>query len=245
MELNGGQIAARQLKAAGVDTIFGVVAGPMIEIFAGAQELGFQVVGCRHEESAAFMASAWGYSRRLPGVVVAGSGPAMTNTITPMHVATSSAMPLVVLGGSTHGATRGLGGFQEADQLAFAAPGCKWTAQVDSTERVAEYLRLALGRSVNGRPGATYLDFPAEMVSRRIPEENAGIREASPEITRPYPDPNAIDRVAEMLARAERPLVIVGKGAGWADAGEALTRLVGLGIPYIASPRSTSRPRRW
>ena len=109
-DLNGGQLAARQLQLSGVDTIFGVVAGPTIEFMSGAAELGMTVVGCRHEESAAFMASAWGYAKRKPGVIVTGSGPAMTNTVTPMYVATESAMPLVVLGGSTPGAQRGLGG---------------------------------------------------------------------------------------------------------------------------------------
>ena len=186
-EIDGGRIAARQLKAAGVDTIFGVVAGPMIEIFAGAQAEGLRVVGCRHEENAAFMASAWGYQKRKPGVVVAGSGPGMTNTVTPMYVATASAMPLVVLGGSTYGAMRGIGGFQEADQVAFAAPGCKWTAQVDSTQRIGELVHLALGKAVSGRPGAVYLDFPGHLVGRRVPEEDVPVRRA-PEVARPHPD---------------------------------------------------------
>jgi thiamine pyrophosphate-dependent acetolactate synthase large subunit-like protein len=235
-EIHGGQITARQLVAAGIDTVFGVVAGPMIELFAGAQEEGLRVVGCRHEENAAFMASAWGYQKRKPGVVIAGSGPAVTNTVTPMYVATASAMPLVVLGGSTYSPTRGIGSFQEAPQLAFAAPACKATEQIDSTGRIAELLHLALGRSVSGRPGAVYLDYPGDVVARRIPEQEAGLRLRAPEITRPHPDPNAIDRVADLLAGARRPLVIVGKGAAWADAGEALTRLVGRGIPYITSP---------
>lgn len=234
-EIDGGRIAARQLKAAGIDTIFGVVAGPMIELFAGAQAEGMRVVGCRHEENAGFMASAWGWLRRRPGVVVVGSGPGMTNAVTPMHVATASGMPLLVLGGSAYAGTLGVGGFQEADQLAFASPGCKWTGQVDGTERIGEWLHLALGRAQHGRPGAVYLDFPGQHVSRRVEESNAPLR-AAPEVTRPHPDPAAIEAVADMLASAERPLVVVGKGAGWADAGDALCRLVGLGIPYVASP---------
>jgi thiamine pyrophosphate-dependent acetolactate synthase large subunit-like protein len=208
----------------------------MIELFAGAQERGLRVVGCRHEENAAFMASAWGWSKRKPGVIVAGSGPAVTNTVTPMHVATASGMPLVVLGGSTHGATRAIGGFQEADQLAFARPGCKWVQQVDSTERIAEHLHLAMARAVHGRPGAVYLDFPAEVVARRIREEQAGLRMAAPEIAPAHPSPSAIDQAADWLAAAERPLVLIGKGAGWSGAGAALEKLVGMGIPYIASP---------
>jgi len=208
----------------------------MIELFAGAQEAGLRVVGCRHEENAGFMASAWGYVSRKPGVLVVGSGPGMTNAVTPMHVATESAMPLVVLGGSTFGPTRGLGGFQEADQMAFARPGCKWTQQVDSPERIPELVHLALGKAVSGRPGAVYLDYPGHLVSQRVARDEARIRERRPEIAPPHPDPNAIERVAQMLADAERPLVLVGKGAGWADAGEPLRQLVDLGIPYVASP---------
>lgn len=235
-EIDGGRIAARQLKAAGIDTLFGVVAGPMIEVFAGAQAEGLRVVGCRHEENAAFMASAWGWARRKPGVVVAGSGPATTNCVTPLYVATASAMPLVVLGGSTYAGTLGVGGFQEADQVAFAAPGCKWTGRVDATERIGEWLHLALGRALHGRPGGVYLDFPGRYVGRKLDESAAPLRARAPEVARPHADPNAIDRVAEMLVQAERPLVIVGKGAAWADAGPALERLVRLGIPYVTSP---------
>ncbi|MEN8181331.1 MAG: thiamine pyrophosphate-binding protein [Myxococcota bacterium] len=234
-EINGGQIVARQLRAAGIDTLFGVVAGPMIEVFAGAQEAGLRVVGCRHEMNGGFMASAWGYQKRRPGVLVTGSGPGTTNAVTPLYVATESAMPLVVLGGSAFGSTRGIGGFQEADQTAFARPACKWTGQVDSTQRIGEWVHLALGKALEGRPGGVYLDFPGEMIARRVPEEQAPLRSA-PEITRPHPDPAAIARIADWLAGAERPLLIVGKGAAWADAGSALARLADQGIPYVCSP---------
>ena len=74
-EIDGGRIAARQLRAAGIDTVFGVVAGPMIEVFAGAQAEGLRVVGCRHELNGGFMASAWGYQKRRPGVRDRGLGP--------------------------------------------------------------------------------------------------------------------------------------------------------------------------
>ncbi len=234
-EVDGGRIAARQLKAAGIDTVFGVVAGPMIELFAGAQAEGLRVVGCRHEENAAFMASAWGWLKRRPGVVIVGSGPGMTNAVTPLHVATESGMPLVVLGGSTYANTLGVGGFQEANQVAFAAPGCKWTGQVDRTERIGEWLHLALGKALHGRPGGVYLDFPGHLVANRIDEAAAPLRR-EPEVTRAHPDPNAIDRIADLLAGAERPLVVVGKGAGWSGATESLQRLVGRGIPYVCSP---------
>ena len=235
-KLNGGQLTAKQLKLAGIDTIFGVVAGPMIELFAGAVEEGMQVIGCRHEENAAFMASAWGYAKKKPGVVVTGSGPGTTNAVTPMHVATESAMPLLVLGGSVHGSMRGLGGFQECDQVAFARPGCKWVQQVDSTERIPELVYLAAGKAVSGRPGAVYLDYPGHLVSNTVPAERVRLREEPTRITPPQADPNAIDELAGMISRAERPLVLIGKGAAWADASEPLRALVDHGLPYVSSP---------
>ena len=118
----------------------------------------------------------------------------------------------------------------------MAAPACKWASQVPSTERIAEMLYLGLGRSVSGRPGAVYLDYPAEIVARRIEESAAGLRAAVPAPSRPHGDPREIDRLADLLQHAERPLIMVGKGAGWSDAGPALTRLVDRGIPYLTSP---------
>jgi thiamine pyrophosphate-dependent acetolactate synthase large subunit-like protein len=235
-EINGGRVLARQLKADGIDTIFGVVAGPMIEVMAGAQAEGLRVVNCRHEVSAGFAASAYGWIKKQPGVLVVGSGPALTNAITPLYVATSSGMPLVVLGGSAASFQRGLGGFQEADQVAFAAPGAKWAVQADSTERIPEYVHLALRRAMSGRPGGVYLDFPGQLISTRIDEERMRLRERSPHVTAPHPDPAGVEAIADMLASAERPLLLIGKGAGWAEAGAALTRLAELGIPFVASP---------
>ena len=91
-EINGGVIAARQLKKSGIDTMFGVVAGPMIELFGGGAQENLKVVGCRHEINGGFMASSWGWQKKKPGVLVVGSGPAMTNAITPLYVATESVL---------------------------------------------------------------------------------------------------------------------------------------------------------
>ncbi len=168
VQVNGGVLAARQLKRSGIDTLFGVVAGPMIELFSGGQSEGLRVVGCRHEINGGFMASAWGWQKRLPGIMVAGSGPGVTNCVTPLYVATESAMPLVVLGGSAFSGTTGLGAFQELDQISATRSVCKWTGRVDSTERIPEWIHLALGKSLEGRPGGVYLDFPGDQVGRLV-----------------------------------------------------------------------------
>ncbi|MEE8337261.1 MAG: thiamine pyrophosphate-binding protein [Dehalococcoidia bacterium] len=235
-EVSGAQLIARQLKIAGIDTIFTVLAGPMIEVLSAAHEEGIAVISCRHEMNAAFAASAWGYLNDRAGVVVVGSGPAMTNTVTPMYVATESSMPLLVLGGSAADGQLGLGAFQETNQVAFADPATKWAQRVDLTARIPELVHLALGRAVTGRPGAVYLDFPGNLVSAKVAEADVRMRESAPVIAQPAGDPAAIEQIAEMLATAERPLVLIGKGAAWSGAGDSLEQLVGRGIPFLASP---------
>ncbi len=234
-QVDGGVLAARQLKHCGIDTLFGVVAGPMIQLFSGGQREGLQVVGCRHEVNGGFMASAWGWQKRLPGIMIAGSGPAVTNCVTPLYVATESAMPLVVLGGSAFSSTTGLGGFQELDQIAVTRPVCKWTGRVDSTERIPEWIHLAVGKALEGKPGGVYLDFPGDLVGKTVDDESVRFRTA-PEISRPHPDPDVVVRVADLLANAERPLILIGKGAAWSDAGPSIAKLVDLGIPYVCAP---------
>jgi thiamine pyrophosphate-dependent acetolactate synthase large subunit-like protein len=235
-QVEGGHLVARQLVAEGIDTVFGVMAGPMQYAFRAAPKEGLRVIGCRHEEQAGFMAQAWGYLTGKAGVVMAGSGPGMANTLPAMHVAQESALPLVVLGGSVASKERGVGGFQEADQMAMARPVCKWAIQVDSVERIPEYIHMAMGKAVSGRPGAVYLDFPAELLWKFAPETALESCATPTTVYRPHPDPAAIDRVADMVAEAQRPLVLIGKGAAWSGAGAALTSLTDLGLPFVASP---------
>jgi thiamine pyrophosphate-dependent acetolactate synthase large subunit-like protein len=235
-EVSGAALVAKQLRASGIDTLFTVLGGPMIDVLAEAHAHGIRVINCRHEMNAAFAASSWGYLNQKPGVMVAASGPAMTNTITPLYVATQSAMPLIVLGGSAAEGQLGLGSFQEIDQTSFANPASKWVQRVDKTERIPELIYLAMGKAQYGRPGGVYLDFPGNLVAQMVDEADAPIRESAPDVSFAAPDAASIERIAEMLASAERPLVMIGKGAAWGDAGLALTRLADLGIPFVASP---------
>ena len=235
-QVSGASLLAKQLRVMGIDTIFTVLGGPMIDVLAQASNEGIKVINCRHEMNAAFAASAWGYINQKPGIMVAASGPAMTNTVTPMYVSTKSAMPLVILGGSAAEGTLGLGSFQELDQTSFANPAAKWVQRVDNTHHIPELLYLAFGKAQNGRPGAVYLDFPGNILSDTVDSNDIELREKSPNIPPPQPDPTAIKDVANMLTTAERPLVIIGKGAAWSDASLALTDLIDKGIPFIASP---------
>ena len=246
---NGGQLAARQLASAGIDTIFCVVAGPMIEVLSGALEEGLRVVNCRHEVSAGFMASAWGYVRRKPGVLVVGSGPGMTNAVTPLHVATESAMPLVVLGGSVYGMMRGLGGFQEADQVAFARPGCKWTAgrlEPNADPRVRPPgPRQGRGQRTAGGP-CTWTSRATRSSPSR--PRRPGSHARDPARHRAAPPGSRRDRAASPTGSrtAERPLAPGRQGGGLGRCGRRAARGWRIGdLPYVTSPMSARHdPRR-
>lgn len=241
-DLSGAEILARQLAIEQVDTVFTVYAGPMTQALAALAREGVRIIGCRHEEQAGFMAQAWGYASKRPGVVIVGSGPAMTNTVTSLYAARDNCWPLVVLGGSAGGSarwagsTRGFGGFQETDQVAYAAPACKWAIEVDDAARIPEFLHLGLGKAISGRPGGVYIDFPGTVLNAEVPQEQIQWRQSQPSAFLPRPDPAGVEAVARLLDGARRPLVLVGKGAGWSEAAEPLRRLVAFGIPFLASP---------
>jgi thiamine pyrophosphate-dependent acetolactate synthase large subunit-like protein len=235
-QVEGGHLVARQLLAEGIDTVFGVMAGPMQYAFRAGPKEGMRVISCRHEEQAAFMAQAWGYLRGTAGVVMAGSGPGMANCVPAMLVAKESALPLVVLGGSVASRERGVGGFQEADQMAMAGPLCKWSVQVDSVDRIPEYIHMAIGKAATGRPGVVYLDFPAELLWQHASATALEACRSCARVAVAHPDPAAVDEAAELLAAAERPLLLVGKGAAWSGASTGLTALADAGIPFITSP---------
>ena len=198
----------------------------MIDVLAEANAIGIKVVNCRHEMNASFAASAWGYLNQKPGVMVAASGPGMTNCITPMYVATQSAMPLIVLGGSAAEGQLGLGGFQEADQVGFAKPATNGRSGSTAPSASPELIYLAMGKAQYGRRARC--TSISRATSCRGPDGGGGGRadpRGAPEVAFAVSGRRSIERIAEMLASAERPLIMIGKGAAWGDAGLALTRL--------------------
>lgn len=233
----GADLVARQLGAWGIDTVFGVLAGPMVPVFEALAATGITIVGCRHEQQAAFAAQAWGYLRRLPGIVVVGSGPAMTNTLTSMYVARGNRWPLVVLGGTVSSWEREIGGFQEFDQLAAAAAFTKWQTRVDTALRIPELLRMAMHQAMSGRPGAVYVDFPAESVLDTVADRRAeALVEPPVRVLRPAPRADAVLEAADVLREARRPLLLIGNGAAWSGDPAIVNALVDAGLPFLSAP---------
>ncbi|MYE46956.1 MAG: thiamine pyrophosphate-binding protein [Chloroflexi bacterium] len=235
----GSMLVARALQDQGADAIFTIVAGPVTNVIGACGEIGVRPIGVRHEQGASFMAIAHGYVAGKVGVVMTGSGPGVTNTVTGVHVAWDSGYPLLVLGGSAALHQRGRMTFQEADSVAMMQPITKWAIQADSAARIPELIAMGYHKALSGRPGPVYIDLPLDVLREEV--EDIEIRRAisSTPPARPQGDPLLIEQAAELLLNAERPLLIVGKGVRWAgdEAFGDLQQLVeDLGVPFLSSP---------
>ncbi|MPZ99964.1 MAG: acetolactate synthase [Dehalococcoidia bacterium] len=236
-ELSGNDLVARTLRDQGIEAVFTVVGGPVIEAVAACGAAGVRPIGARHEQAAAMMATSFGYVGNSVGTALLASGPAVTNALTAVHVAWDNSLPLVVLGGSSSQRQRGRMPFQEADQVTLMRPITKWSIQVDSAERIPEIIGMAYRKAMAGRPGPVYVDLPADVLSARVEKERVRPAPAGPPPQPPQGDPAAIERAAELLLRAERPLALVGKGVRWSESHEELRELLEvLGVPFLPSP---------
>lgn len=243
--MDGSTLVAQALKDQGADRVFTVVGGPVIEAVGACGDLGLRPVGVHHEQAAVMMAQAYAYVGGGLGVALLASGPAVSNAITGVHVAWDNAWPVIVLGGSSSRRQRGLMAFQEADSVAMMQPVTKWAAQIDSAERIPEYLAMAVRKAYAGRPGPVYLDLPADVLQATVDEERVQRPPKVAAAAAPAGDSTVVARAAELLGRAERPLLLLGKGVRWSG-GDCpptparyadLTRLVErLALPFVASP---------
>ena len=236
-EIEGSALVAEALRDQGAEMVFTVVGGPVIEAVGFCGDAGVRPIGVRHEQAAVMMAQAYQYVGGKPGVALLASGPAVTNGITGAHVAYDNCWPVLILGGSSALRQRGRMAFQETDSVTMMRPVTKWAAQVDSAERIPEMIAMAIRYMMSGRPGPVYLDLPSDVLSAKVDEERvprpAAVRLAPP----PAADPVAIDRAADLLLNAERPLLLLGKGVRWSESNDDLRELVEtLALPFVPSP---------
>lgn len=235
--IDGGTLLLRTLEALGVEHLFQVLGDPLAPIAIANFGKGPKTYDFRHEQAAAMAAQAYGYMNRRLGVALVPSGPAVTNAITGLATASTNAWPMLLLGGASVTSKRGLGDFQEMPQLESAAPFCKWSASVDCAERIPWFLETAVRAAFNGRPGPVYLDLPAEVLSAQVDESLSQQLPSFPKIARPQADPQQVERAAQRIASAERPLFVLGKGAAWSDAGDAARSLAEhFELPFLPSP---------
>ena len=235
--IDGNTLIARSLKKQGVEHMFGIVGFPVFGVAAAAQNEGIQFIGMRNEQAASYAAGAVGYFTGRPGACLTVSGPGMIHGIAGLANAQENCWPMILLGGASNSYQEGMGAFQEAPQVELARIYSKYSARPDSPSRIPFYCEQAVRTAINGRPGATYLDFPDDFLSAQIEESEVSIPERCPDAPRPQAASVDVQRAIDVLRQAERPLVIIGKGAAYSRAENEVRQFVeATGVPFLTSP---------
>ena len=240
MATTGSEILARALKRQGTEVLFYLMGGPMLAAESACIAEGIRMIDVRHEQAAAMMAHAYSRVLNRPGVCMAASGPGTTNLVTGVANAFVDSAPVVAIGGSSPVSQLGKGAFQEMDQIAMMRPIVRWAERVYDPRRIPELVATAFRHACGGRPGPVYLDLPGDVLYHRV--EDAEVAWAEPfdprTRARPAGDPDLVRRTVDLLARAERPVLISGSGILWSDAAAELQALVDeLGIPFYTTPQ--------
>jgi 2-hydroxyacyl-CoA lyase 1 len=236
-KIDGNTLIARSLKKQGVEHMFGIVGFPVFGIAAAAQAEGIQFLGMRNEQAASYAAGAVGYLTGRPGACLTVSGPGMIHGIAGLANAQENCWPMILLGGASNSYQEGRGAFQEAPQVELARIYSKYAARPDQAARIPFYCEQAVRSTINGRPGAAYLDFPDDFLSAEVEESEVVIPERCADPSRIHADPNEVSRAIDVLRKAERPLVIIGKGAAYSRAEQEIRDFIETTqIPFLSSP---------
>ena len=233
--INGGEAVYRVLKANGIDTVFGLLGGSMLELYDAMYQGGeIAYVGARDERAAGHMADAWARMTGKPGVVLgAQAGPGVVNIVTAVAEANLAYSPLTVIAGAITRADLAKDTFQEVDQVALFAPICKRSIMVTEPSRLAPMLEDAIRLANTGRRGPVVLHVPRDLFAADVPA-----MEPSPvKFARPGPAaPDDVAAIARLLAQAKRPVIFAGAGFKWGAGRDALTALAEkLEVPVVAS----------
>ena len=238
--LNGGKLFARALGDAGVDTVFTLAGGHIMQLLDALVPPGVRVIDHRHESAATLAAEGWALATGAPGLAAVTAGPGFTNALTGLFDAGVWNVPLVLVGGRSGLRVAGQGAVGEIDQRSIASQAVKWAATCYETGRIPRHVAEAFYRARAGRPGAVYLELPQDVLhgAARPPDGSLeGFPAQPPRPTAPAAD---VEQAAELLRRAERPLLLAGGGAFWSGAGGALDRLcarTGLPVTTTSSAR--------
>ena len=236
---DGFHLVIDALKLNNVKTIYNVPGIPITDLGRYMQAAGMRVLSFRHEQNAGYAAAIAGFLTKKPGICLTVSAPGFLNGLTALAHATTNCFPMILISGSSEREIVDLqqGDYEEMDQLAIARPLCKAAYRVLNAEDIGIGIARAIRASVSGRPGGVYLDLPAKLFAQ-VMDADVGesslvkVVDAAP---RQLPAPDAIDRALDVLKEAKRPLIILGKGAAYSQADDAIRELIEKsGVPYLA-----------
>jgi oxalyl-CoA decarboxylase len=235
---DGFHLVVEAMKLNGIDTIYGVAGIPITDLARLAQAEGIRFIGFRHEQSAGNAAAIAGYLTQKPGICLTVSAPGFLNGLVAVANATTNGFPMIQISGSSDREIVDLqqGDYEELDQLNAAKPYTKAAFRVNKPEDIGIGLARAIRAAVSGRPGGVYLDLPAEVLSAPL-DADAGVKSLARVVDptpRQIPAPESIKRALDLLASAQRPLIILGKGAAYAQVDADIRELIEeTGIPYL------------
>src|SRR3954464_5893016 len=235
---DGFHLMIDALKLNGLTTIYGVPGIPITDFGRMAQAEGIRVLSFRHEQAAGYAASIAGYLTKKPGVCLTVSAPGFLNGLTALAHATTNCFPMILISGSSEREIVDLqqGDYEEMDQLAIARGVAKAAFRVLNAEDIGVGIARAIRAAVSGRPGGVYLDFPAKLFAQSM--DAATGRSTLIKVVDPAPKqipaPESVKRAVDLLKGAKKPLIVLGKGAAYAQCDADIRALVEkTGIPYI------------
>ena len=235
---DGFHLIIDALKLNDITTIYNVPGIPITDLGRYMQAEGMRVLSFRHEQNAGYAAAIAGFLTKKPGVCMTVSAPGFLNGLTALAHATTNCFPMILISGSSEREIVDLqqGDYEEMDQLAIAKPLCKAAYRVLCAEDIGIGIARAIRSAVSGRPGGVYLDLPAKLIGQTI-DADAGekslvkVIDAAP---RQLPSPESVARALDVIKSAERPLIILGKGAAYAQADDEIRAFVEKsGMPYL------------
>jgi oxalyl-CoA decarboxylase len=235
---DGFHLVIEALTLNGIETIYGVPGIPITDFGRLAQAAGMRVISFRHEQHAGNAAAIAGFLTKKPGICLTVSAPGFLNGLTALANATTNCFPMILISGSSEREIVDLqqGDYEEMDQLAMAKPLCKAAFRVLHAADIGIGVARAIRAAVSGRPGGVYLDLPAKLFSQ-VMDADAGARSLVKVIDpapAQLPAPAAVTRALDLLKGAKRPLIILGKGAAYAQADDQIRGLVEKsGVPFL------------
>src|ERR1041384_6657474 len=236
--IDGFNLVIEALKLNGIDTIFGLPGIPITDLTRMLQAEGLRMISFRHEQNAGYAASIAGFLTQKPGICLTVSAPGFLNGLNALAHATTNCFPMILISGSSEREIVDLqqGDYEELDQLAIAKPLAKAAFRVLHADDIGVGIARAIRAAVSGRPGGVYLDLPAKLFAQSIDSASGKstlikVVDAAP---RQIPAPEAVKRALDLLKNAKKPLIILGKGAAYAQADAEIRSLVEkTGIPYL------------
>jgi oxalyl-CoA decarboxylase len=235
---DGFHLVIEALKLNGIKTIYNVPGIPITDLGRMAQAAGIRVISFRHEQNAGYAAAITGFLTKTPGVCLTVSAPGFLTGLTALAHATTNCFPMILISGSSEREIVDLqqGDYEEMDQLAVAKPLCKAAFRVLHAADIGIGLARAIRAAVSGRPGGVYLDLPAKLFGQ-VMDAEAGVKSLVKVIDpapAQIPAPEAVKRALDVLKNAKRPLIILGKGAAYAQADDQIRALVEkVGAPFL------------